>query len=90
MAQHYDVSLKLLFQRSQGVVARTLFGGPVAEWLNVELPKVQNPRADLLARGKDGTLRHLELEVGNTRHLAGAWPNITWVSIAGSALTSRW
>ncbi len=69
MAQHYDVSLKLLFQRSQGVVARTLFGGPVAEWLNVELPKVQNPRPDLLARGKDGTLRHLELEVGNTRHL---------------------
>ena len=69
MAQHYDVSLKLLFQRSQGVVARTLFGGPVAEWLNVELPKVQNTRADLLARGKDGSLRHLELEAGNTRHL---------------------
>jgi hypothetical protein len=69
MAQHFDVSLKLLFQRSMGVVARTLFGGPVAEWLNVELPRVQNPRADLLARGSDGTYRHLELESRNTRQL---------------------
>jgi hypothetical protein len=55
MAQDFDVSLKLMFRRSKGVVSRNLFGGPVAEWLNVELPKIQNPRLDLLARGRDGT-----------------------------------
>jgi hypothetical protein len=65
VAQHFDVSLKLLFRRSSGLVARAIFGGPVEEWLNVELPKIENPRVDLLARGTDGTLRHLELESHN-------------------------
>jgi len=46
-----------------------VFGGPVVEWLNVELPKIQNLRGDLLARGADGTLRHLELEARNTANL---------------------
>ena len=63
MAQDYDVSLKLLFRKSTGVVARTLFGGGrIREWLNVELPRVQNPRVDLLARMADGSLRHVEVE----------------------------
>jgi hypothetical protein len=66
MAQYIDVSLKLLFQWSRGLVARALFGGPVAEWLNVELPEIRNLRADLLARGVDGSYRHLELEARNT------------------------
>jgi len=69
MAQQFDVSLKVLFHRSRGVVARSVFGGPVVEWLNVELPKIQNLRGDLLARGADGTLRHLELEARNTANL---------------------
>jgi predicted transposase YdaD len=62
MAQQYDVSLKLLFRWSTGLVARALFGGRIREWVNVELPRVQNPRVDLLARMTDGSLRHVEIE----------------------------
>ena len=65
MAQHFDVSLKLMFRRSDGIVTRTVFGGPVVEWLNVELPEVRNPRVDLLARDGAGRLHHLELESTN-------------------------
>jgi hypothetical protein len=36
MAQDYDVSVKLLFHHSRGLVAQKLFGGPVVEWVNVE------------------------------------------------------
>ena len=69
MAQHYDVSLKLLFRNSHGLVAKAIFGGTVQSWLNVELPKVQNPRVDLLARRGNGVLCHLELESKNTRDI---------------------
>ena len=62
MAQDFDVSVKLLFRRSTGLVAREIFGGRILEWLNVELPRVQNPRVDLLARMADGSLRHVEIE----------------------------
>ncbi len=65
MAQQFDVSLKALFRHSRGVMSRALFGGPVTEWLNVEQPDVRNPRADLLARGPDGKLRHVELQSRN-------------------------
>lgn len=47
-------------------MAQTLFGGPVVEWLNVELPEVRNPKVDLLARGANGRLHPLELE--STKH----------------------
>ena len=62
MAQQYDVSLKLLFRKSTGLVARALFGGRIREWVNIELPRVQNPRVDLLARMANGSLRHVEVE----------------------------
>jgi len=72
LAHDYDVSLKLLFRRSTsgtragGLIAQELFGpGGVAEWVDVEQPKVNNPRADLLARCVDGRLRHVELETRN-------------------------
>ncbi len=66
LAHDYDVSLKLLFRRSTGLIAQQLFGpGGVAEWVDVEQPKVNNPRADLLARCADGTLRHVEIETRN-------------------------
>jgi hypothetical protein len=42
-----------------------LTGAPVEKWLNVELPKVQNPRADLLGETADGSLIHVELQSGN-------------------------
>jgi hypothetical protein len=65
MAQQYDVSFKLLFHHSKGLLARRLFGGPVVEWVNVEQPKVTNLRVDLLARLEDGSLRHVEVQAKN-------------------------
>jgi hypothetical protein len=65
MAQQYDVSLKLLFYHSNGLIARQLFGGPVVEWVSVEQPKVTNMRVDLLAQLEDGSLRHVELQAKN-------------------------
>jgi hypothetical protein len=65
MAQQFDVSLKLLFHHSKGLMARRLFGGPVAEWVNVEQPKVTNLRVDLLVRLEDGSLRDVEVQVKN-------------------------
>ena len=65
MAQDYDVSLKLLFHHSRGLVAQRLFGGPVVEWVDIEQPKVTNIRVDLLARLADGSLRHVELQKKN-------------------------
>ncbi len=66
MAQDYDVSLKLLFRYSKGIIAHELFGNAgVVEWLNVELPRVNNPRVDLLARCGDGGLRHVEIQTSN-------------------------
>lgn len=50
-------------------MARELFGGPVETWLNVELPAIQNPRVDMLARAADGCLRHVELESHNSAEL---------------------
>jgi hypothetical protein len=65
MAQVYDVSLKLLFRYSKGLLAGRLFGGRVIEWVNVEQPKVTNIRVDLLARMEDGSLRHVEAQATN-------------------------
>ena len=65
MAQDQDVSLKLLFRHSRGRVAKRLFGSRVVEWLNVEQPKVNNLRVDMLARMDDGTLRHVEFASKN-------------------------
>src|SRR5580658_1727734 len=37
----------------------------LVKWLNVELPKVQNLRVDLLGETDDGNLVHVELQSGN-------------------------
>ena len=71
MPHDYDVSLKLLFRYSKGLIAHALFGDAgVTEWLNVEQPRVNNPRADLLARCGDGKLRHVEIETTNDPDMA--------------------
>ena len=63
--QEYDVTLKLLLQQSARLTMRELTGNVVRKWLDVELPKVQNPRVDLLGETIDGTLIHLELQSRN-------------------------
>ncbi|MBL8174577.1 MAG: hypothetical protein JNK48_07905, partial [Bryobacterales bacterium] len=70
MAQDYDVSLKLLFRRSKGVAIQRLLGDEVEEWLNVELPRVGNPRVDMLARTKGGGLCNLEVQSSNDSGMA--------------------
>ena len=69
--QDYDVTLKLLLRggeqgkSSAGMAFQALTGGQVERWLDIELPKVQNPRMDLLGELSDGGLLHLELQSGN-------------------------
>ena len=53
--QAYDVALKLLLQQSARLTMRQLTGAVIEKWLDVELPKVQNPRADILGETVDGT-----------------------------------
>ena len=48
---------------------RELTGTTIAKWLNVELPKVQNLRLDLLGESVDGSLVHLELQSGNDTNM---------------------
>ncbi|MBI4908546.1 MAG: hypothetical protein HY820_33310, partial [Acidobacteria bacterium] len=57
--------MKLLFRRSNGVAIHRLVGEKVVEWLNVELPKVSNPRVDMLGRTESGALVHLEMQSRN-------------------------
>ena len=63
--QEYDVALKLLLQGSATLTMRELTGSAIAKWLDVELPKVQNLRLDLLGETVDGGLVHVELQSGN-------------------------
>ena len=63
--QKYDVTLKLLLQGPARLTMLELAGCSVKKWLNVELPKVQNPRADLLGETVDGNLIHVELQSAN-------------------------
>jgi predicted transposase YdaD len=63
--QDYDVALKLLLQGPASLTMRELTGATVEKWLDVELPKVQNPRADLLGETVKGDLVHVELQSGN-------------------------
>jgi Domain of unknown function (DUF4351) len=62
--QEYDVALKLLLQRSARLTMRALTGQVVTNWLDVELPKIQNLRLDLLGETAGG-LVHLELQSSN-------------------------
>src|SRR5882724_1648232 len=63
--QEYDVALKLLLRGSAKLTMRALTGTTVEKWLDVELPKVQNTRVDLLGETSDASLVHLELQSGN-------------------------
>ena len=63
--QEYDAALKLLLRGSARLTMRELAGTAVTKWLDVELPKVQNTRMDLLGETTDGSFVHLELQSGN-------------------------
>jgi hypothetical protein len=61
-----DATLKSLITDAGEDVLNYLAGtGKVKEWLNVELPRVRNPRIDLLGRLESGELIHVELQSSN-------------------------
>jgi len=66
----YDSTLKLLLRGSAQATMRALTGGRIESWLNVELPKIQNPRVDLLGVAQDQSLVHLELQSSNDANMA--------------------
>lgn len=66
----YDVALKSVLRRLTGSVLRELTGFAVTRWHNVELPAVQNRRADMLGETADGTLVHIELQSTNQAGMA--------------------
>ncbi|HXB67492.1 MAG TPA: DUF4351 domain-containing protein [Candidatus Acidoferrales bacterium] len=63
--QEYDIALKLLLRGSAKLTMIELTGAAVEKWLDVELPKVQSLRVDLLGETTGGGLIHLELQSGN-------------------------
>ena len=52
--QEYDVALKLLLRGWAKLTMRELTGTAVENWMDAELPKVQNTRVDLLGETADG------------------------------------
>ena len=68
--QEYDVALKLLLRGSAQLTIRELTGASVETWIDVELPKIQNLRVDLLGETAEGGLVHLELQSSNDSAMA--------------------
>src|SRR6266571_6264494 len=67
---HFDTVLKTLLQSSRLLLLESLSGVPIREWINVELPKAQLNKLDLVAWLTDGRLYHLELQSGNDPDMA--------------------
>jgi len=63
--QEYDVALKLLLRLPGLLALQELTGTAIDTWVDAELPKIQNIRADLLGKTTDGSLIHLELQSSN-------------------------
>lgn len=63
--QNYDATLKQLFRTGAMAALRELTGGTVERWLDVEFPRVQNTRMDLLGESGSGELIHIELQSSN-------------------------
>src|SRR6266566_4074242 len=63
--QEYDAALKLLLRGSAKLAMRELTGTEIEKWVDIELPKVQNTRVDLLGETTEASLVHLELQSGN-------------------------
>ena len=67
----FDGALKELFERDRPLLLEKLTGGiAVKAFLNVELPKVQERRVDLLLLLVDGSLLHIEFQSKNHRWMA--------------------
>ena len=67
--QHYDVTLKSLLQTSGLFILERLAGVHLTRWINVEVPKTQMARLDLLGETQEGELVHFELQSTNDPHM---------------------
>jgi hypothetical protein len=66
----YDVALKRILTRPGSALLADLTGSGELRWLNVELPRVNNPRVDLLAELPGGDLVHFEFQSRNEGRFA--------------------
>ena len=67
----FDGTLKDLFQNDRPTLLKDLSGGvKVRQFLNVELPKVQQRRVDLAILLEDDTILHIEIQSTNDRKIA--------------------
>jgi hypothetical protein len=66
----YDATLKNLFTHSARGLFRTLTGSTPTEWLNVEMPRVNARRLDLLGRFRNGELWNIEFQATNDAQMA--------------------
>lgn len=67
----FDATLKEFFQQQPTSLLLELTGGVrVVEFLNVELPSVQERRLDLVLLLENGTLLHIELQSWNDKEMA--------------------
>jgi predicted transposase YdaD len=66
----YDTALKLLLQSPASVVLSALNGAAIRSWLNVEVPKMQSARLDLLGQERGGGLVHIEIQSTNDSEMA--------------------
>jgi hypothetical protein len=65
----YDVALKRILTRPGSALLFALTGASDLRWLNVELPKVNNLRVDLLGARPDVELVHVEFQSRNRKDL---------------------
>src|SRR5713226_2795386 len=63
----YDVALKSILMRPGSGLLAALTGSSSLRWLNVELPKVNNRRVDLLGEDDDGGKVGIELQARNEK-----------------------
>ena len=61
----YDTVLKTLLQHSRNSLVEQVTGASITRWHNVELPKVEQARVDLLGESAEGELIHIELQGAN-------------------------
>lgn len=61
----FDLTVKKLFQAANTRLFEHLAGAPALEWLNVEMPRVDLRKPDLIARMPNGRPFHLELNTKN-------------------------
>jgi hypothetical protein len=66
----YDATLKQLVTQSAPRLLNALVGGPIEKWLNIELPRVNAPRMDMLCQRADGCLVNIEFQTTNDADLA--------------------